>query len=52
MIFLDALTGDLQLRCLLGLLSTPSQAEKDRLITQAIEIFLGGVASAEYSSMN
>ena len=42
-IFLDALTGDLQLRCLLGLRELPSQAESEHLITEAISIFTNGL---------
>lgn len=43
-IFLDALTADFQLRCLLGLLETPTQAERDKLMDEAIAIFMRGIA--------
>lgn len=43
-IFLDALTGDMQLRCLLGLMDSPSQTERQHLIEEAIRIFIGGLA--------
>ncbi|WP_245726142.1 TetR/AcrR family transcriptional regulator [Pseudomonas jinjuensis] len=45
-IFLDALTGDLQLRCLLGLLESPTRAQKQRLIDEAIEVFTEGLSIA------
>ncbi|MCY1381003.1 hypothetical protein D9M69_688710 [compost metagenome] len=43
-IFLDALTGDLQLRCLLGLIESPSREERQRLIDEAIAIFIRGLS--------
>ncbi len=43
-IFLDSLTGDLQLRSLLGLLDTPPQAEQEHLIEEAISIFMKGIS--------
>lgn len=43
-IFLDALTGDLQLRCLLGLEQCPSKIERDHLIAEAISIFIIGLS--------
>lgn len=43
-IFLDALTGDLQLRCLLGLAKRPSKSERERLIAEAITIFINGLS--------
>ncbi|MNC48136.1 hypothetical protein D3C75_972340 [compost metagenome] len=42
-LFLDALTGDFQLRCLLGFMETPSQAERQRRIDDAIAVFLNGL---------
>ncbi|UVJ46227.1 TetR/AcrR family transcriptional regulator [Pseudomonas sp. LS1212] len=48
--FLDGLTGDLQLRCLLGLLDIPSQAEQDRLIEEAIAIFMKGIATPDQTA--
>jgi AcrR family transcriptional regulator len=43
-IFLDALTGDLQLRCLLGLREYPLPSEREHLITEAISIFIDGLS--------
>lgn len=43
-IYLDALTGDLQLRCLLGLAKRPSKTEKDHLVAEAISIFTRGLS--------
>lgn len=43
-IFLDALTGDLQLRCLLGLCKRPSKSEREHLITETISIFINGLS--------
>jgi len=43
-IFLDALTGDLQLRCLLGLCKHPSQSEREQLIAETIAIFINGLS--------
>jgi len=45
-IFLDALTGDLQLRCLLGLAKRPSKAEKEHLAAETIAIFINGLSPA------
>ena len=45
-IFLDALTGDLQLRCLLGLAKRPSKAEKEHLTAETIAIFINGLSPA------
>ncbi|MNJ31335.1 Bacterial regulatory protein, tetR family [compost metagenome] len=42
-LFLDALTGDFQLRCLLGLMQTPPQDEQQHRIEEAIVIFLSGL---------
>lgn len=42
-IFLDALTGDLQLRSLLGLGKPASKAERKHLITETISIFINGI---------
>ena len=43
-IFLDALTGDLQLRSLLGLGKRPSKSEREHLITETISIFINGLS--------
>ncbi|SDV07814.1 transcriptional regulator, TetR family [Pseudomonas mucidolens] len=43
-IFLDALTGDLQLRCLLGFAKPPSKLERDHLIAEAISVFVIGLS--------
>ncbi|AGI25401.1 TetR/AcrR family transcriptional regulator [Pseudomonas sp. MT3] len=43
-LFLDALTGDFQLRCLLGLMETPSRTERQHRLDEAIAIFLSGLA--------
>lgn len=45
-LFLDALTGDFQLRCLLGFMETPTQAERQRRIDDAIVVFLDGLKPA------
>ena len=45
-IFLDALTGDLQLRCLLGLAKRPSKAEKEHLAAETIATFINGLSPA------
>ncbi|MNH26034.1 hypothetical protein D3C79_860630 [compost metagenome] len=42
-LFLDALTGDFQLRCLLGLMDIPSELDRQRRIDEAINIFLSGL---------
>jgi len=42
-LFLDALTGDFQLRCLLGLMDIPSQVDRQRRVDEAIAIFLRGL---------
>lgn len=42
-IFLDALTGRFQLQCLLGLVESPSQSERQLLIEEAIAIFTHGL---------
>lgn len=44
-LFLDALTGNLQLRSLLGL-EDPGPAEQKRLIDEAIAVFMKGIAPA------
>nr|WP_280043236.1 TetR/AcrR family transcriptional regulator C-terminal domain-containing protein [Pseudomonas sp. Hg5Tf]MDH2561211.1 TetR/AcrR family transcriptional regulator C-terminal domain-containing protein [Pseudomonas sp. Hg5Tf] len=44
-IFLDALTGNFQLRCLLGLQEAPLQDERDALIDEAIAVFIQGLAT-------
>lgn len=46
-IFLDALTADFQLRCLLGLLETPTQEERAALMDEAITILMRGIATGE-----
>ncbi|MND74652.1 Bacterial regulatory protein, tetR family [compost metagenome] len=46
-IFLDALTSDLQLRCLLGLGKCPSKSEREHLITETISIFIKGLLPLE-----
>jgi AcrR family transcriptional regulator len=47
-IFLDALTGDLQLRCLLGIGKVPSKSERGHLITEAISIFINGLSPVHH----
>lgn len=42
-LFLDALTGDFQLRCLLGLMGIPSELDRQRRVDEAINIFLSGL---------
>ncbi|MFC6672672.1 TetR/AcrR family transcriptional regulator [Marinobacterium aestuariivivens] len=42
-LFLDALTGDFQLRSLLGL-EVPGRVEQNRLIDEAIAVFMKGIA--------
>lgn len=46
-IFLDALTGDMQLRCLLGLREFPSQVERQHHISEAIAIFIKGLSPSD-----
>ncbi len=46
-IYLDALTGDLQLRCLLGLAKRPSQTEREHLVAEAISIFTIGLSPVQ-----
>lgn len=41
-LFLDALTGDFQLRCLLGLMDIPSASDRQHRIDEAINVFLNG----------
>ncbi|HRP23944.1 MAG TPA: TetR/AcrR family transcriptional regulator [Rhodocyclaceae bacterium] len=45
-IFLDALTADFQLRCLLGLLDSPTQMERDERMNETIAIFMKGIAAS------
>lgn len=45
-IFLDALTADFQLRCLLGLMETPTLEERQSLTKEAVSIFMKGIAIA------
>ena len=42
-LFLDALTGDIQLRCLLGLVDTPDRQRLAEAADEAIDIFLHGI---------
>ena len=44
-IFLDALTGDMQLRCLLGLSSCPGKAAREHLISETTAIFINGLST-------
>ncbi len=44
-IFLDALTADFQLRCLLGLMEAPTREERESLMNEAITIFIQGIAT-------
>ncbi|CAM2980848.1 TetR/AcrR family transcriptional regulator [Pseudomonas gessardii] len=44
-IFLDALTGDMQLRCLLGLCKSPGKAAREHLINETTSIFINGLSS-------
>ncbi|MDR5863654.1 TetR/AcrR family transcriptional regulator [Halomonas campisalis] len=44
-LFLDALTGDIQLRCLLGLVSEPDRARLAAAADEAVDIFLHGLMS-------
>lgn len=46
-LFLDALTADIQLRCLLGLVSAPDRTQLEATADEAIDIFLNGL---RYSS--
>ncbi len=43
-IFLDGLTGDMQLRCLLGLGKKPGRSERERLIKETLSIFINGLS--------
>jgi TetR/AcrR family transcriptional regulator, mexJK operon transcriptional repressor len=42
-LFLDALTGDIQLRCLLGLVDTPDRQQLAEAADEAIDIYLHGL---------
>ncbi|XKE46863.1 TetR/AcrR family transcriptional regulator [Halomonas organivorans] len=42
-LFLDSLTGDIQLRCLLGLVDEPDKERLRALSDEAIDIFLDGI---------
>lgn len=44
-IFLDALTGNFQLRCLLGMQEAPLPQEREALIDEAITVFIQGLAA-------
>ncbi|KAA2233919.1 TetR/AcrR family transcriptional regulator C-terminal domain-containing protein [Pseudomonas brenneri] len=44
-IFLDALTGDMQLRCLLGLSPCPGKAAREHLISETTAIFINGLST-------